>query len=446
MLKKASVFIFIFSLVFLTAGSQQSLPKPEDISSSLFPIQDIGGWQAGTFISGKPIQLHFQVYNHFSDDIEGTVVCNFYDQNQNVVETIEQAVLLSSKMNQSIYFSFLPKQPGFYNTKVVFKNQHAWLNVNQIKVAYGLEKWDSQINQPDDFWEFWDQTLLKIENIDPDYKVIAKEELWTEDYKVFLVEMKSLHNYTIRGWYRIPRNNWNAPVVLQLPGLGNTMTVAESIEKDSFMGVPYDFAVFSLNIRGHGNSRDDLDIPIDNYFTHNLESLDDYVYRGAIADGLQAIEFLSSKGELNPEQIIVEGPSQGGGLAMILAALDNRVRLCAPDVPFLSDFDSYFAKETWVSKQVKTYVAEQPNLTSWRAQFHLRYFDTKNFVEDIECPVLMSVGMEDLTCPPETALVSFAQIQSPKTLVTYLKTRHTGGGKIQRQRKFEWIRQELNYY
>lgn len=445
-MKKASLFLFLFSFIFLTAGSQQKLPKSEDISSSLFPVNDIGNWQAGSFLSDNPIKLHFQVYNHFLEESEGIVVCSFYDQNQNIVETIEQNITIPTKGNQSLYFSYLPNQPGFYNVKVVFKNQYAWLNSNQLRVAYGLEKWESWLSRPDDFWQFWDKTLLKVESIHPNYKVIAKEELWTADYKVFLVEMQSLHNYTIRGWYRIPRNNWNAPVVLQLPGLGNTMNLAESIEKDAFMGVPYDFAVLSLNIRGHGNSRDELDIPVDEYFTHNLESLEDYVYYGAIADGLQALEFLSTKGELNPEQIIVEGPSQGGGLAMILAALDDRVRLCAPDVPFLSDFESYFAKDTWISKQVKNYISKHPELTYWRAQYNLSYFDAKNFVEDIDCPVLMSVGLEDLTCPPETALASFAQIQSPKTLVTYLKTRHTGGGKLQRQRKFEWIRKELNYY
>ena len=95
-------------------------------------------------------------------------------------------------------------------------------------------------------------------------------------------------------------------------------------------------------------------------------------------DCVRALDFLQTRTEIDPQKIAVEGGSQGGALSLMLAALDSRVKLCAPDVPFLSDINQLMLKANWVKVEMQRYLNTQPKLTEWRLKQHLRYFDTKN--------------------------------------------------------------------
>lgn len=44
----------------------------------------------------------------------------------------------------------------------------------------------------------------------------------------------------------------------------------------------------------------------------------------------------------------------------------------------------------------------------------LSYFDTKNFTDKIKCPLYMSFGLQDNTCPPHTEFAAYNQVRSPK--------------------------------
>lgn len=50
----------------------------------------------------------------------------------------------------------------------------------------------------------------------------------------------------------------------------------------------------------------------------------------------------------------------------------------------------------------------------------LSYFDAMNFAPDINCPILMSVGLVDIICPPSTIFATFNHISSKeKELAIY---------------------------
>lgn len=56
---------------------------------------------------------------------------------------------------------------------------------------------------------------------------------------------------------------------------------------------------------------------------------------------------------------------------------------------------------------------------------NLTYFDVKNFVRRIGCPVMMGIGLQDPTCPPHTNMSSYVLIESPKQLTIYPTCGHT---------------------
>ncbi len=75
------------------------------------------------------------------------------------------------------------------------------------------------------------------------------------------------------------------------------------------------------------------------------------------------LTFSYSRAEVDTSRVAVEGGSQGGALSFATAALDNeRIDLCVPHVPFLSDFRDYFKVATWPGNEFFTYFNEHPEI------------------------------------------------------------------------------------
>ena len=66
-----------------------------------------------------------------------------------------------------------------------------------------------------------------------------------------------------------------------------------------------------------------------------------YYYRGAYLDCVRAVDYLSSREDVDQDRIAIWGGSQGGGLAFATASLDPRIDLCVADIPWLCDWENY---------------------------------------------------------------------------------------------------------
>lgn len=428
------VKIFVYLLCFFTFSNLHA----QEQASLEFPAES-----NGIFPKGKPIEVIFYLKNPTQRKISGQLVCQFSTLYQQNLSNEVKAIEVYPKDLQAVVFSFQPSKAGFYKVTVKLESPQSKLNVNSLVAGYAIDQIQVNKSEKPDFNSFWQKTLQELAQVNPNFKLIKKIELSTAQYDVYLVEMQSLDNITIRGIYRTPKNKRNVPAILQLPSLGGGFTNPQSLEEQPLYGVPLDFAVLSLNIRGHGNSKDHLNVGKDvfTYITHNLHDKNKYVYRGAVADAIRGLDFLSQRLEIDKERIAIEGASQGGGLSLIVSALDSRVKLCAADVPFLCDIENLAMQTGWVKNEIEKYIKKNKNLSYHQAINNLSYFDTKNFAPMIKIPVLMSTGLQDNTCPPATNFATFNQIQSTfKQYCVYPYGKHGGGGREHRKLKFNWIR------
>ncbi len=398
----------------------------------------------GTFTSGTPLKINYQVNNQTGQTLKAYVAGSVSSAQGTVLHSFKKYVEIPHQQNQTFTFYYTPPKANVYHIYAQVRNTSGTLKANSIKMAYAPFEIKSPLTRKQDFLQFWESTLQILQNTSPSFKMTSKPSLSTAAYEVFLVEMKSLENTTIRAWYRRPKNKNNVPIVLQLPSLGGGFYNVGSLEDKPKHGIPLDFAALSLNIRGHGNSKDYLDVGEDYHkiISHRLESKETYFYRGAVADCIRALDFIATRPEIDQSKIVVEGASQGGALSLFTAALDERVSLCAPDVPFLSDIENLMTLTNWVNDEVKRYQKQQPSLSTWRVQYNLSYFDTKNFASLIKVPVLMSIGLQDYTCPALTGFATYNCITAPKRLYIYPMAGHQGGAAAHRQKKFQWIRAE----
>ncbi len=351
------------------------------------------------------------------------------------IATLKKEVVVKKHTTGEVNFTLAGIKPGFYKVTAGVQSN---MVTKQIVVNFGYEpeKIVSPADPQPDFNEFWDRAKKELAAVDPQFKLIKIDSLCTEKHNVYLVEMRSLGNALIRGWYQVPVKPGRYPAIMQVPGYSSVM-------KPEYINYGDDFIGFGLNIRGHGNSKDDVHPPFPGYILTNIEDKEKYIYRGAYMDCARGIDFLFSRPEVDTTRVVVEGASQGGALTFATAALNNtRIKLCVPQVPFLSDFRHYFKVATWPGNEFVTYVETEKRATWDEVFYTLSYFDIKNLAPMIKAPLLMGVGLKDDVCPPHINFAAYNNVKGEKSYIAYPESGH-GLPQDFYTAKMDWIRKNL---
>ena len=298
-----------------------------------------------------------------------------------------------------------------------------------MQVGYAPEKIIPPLTSRPDLMEFWKRARRELDQVPPEFKVKHHKDISKGEFNVYEISMRSLDSVRVRGWYEVPKTPGPHPAVLRLPGYGQNM---KPIAWNN------DMAIFSFNVRGHGNSQEDIIGKPQNYWIRGLDDKKTYYYRGAYMDCIRAMDFLSSrKEEVDQEKIAVIGGSQGGGLSLATAALDKRVSLCAPAIPFLTNWEKYFKTTNW--PEMNNWIAAKKHRT-WQTTLEtLSYFDTMNMAPWIDCRVFMGIALQDSICPPPTNFAVYNRINAIKQYLVYPQANHSLGPQ-HRKLVFDWIR------
>jgi len=344
-------------------------------------------------------------------------------------------VVVRKKSSDYIPFMVKDLKPGFYKATLSLESKMGNKKHN-FNFGYEPEKIVSPADPQPDFAEFWQRAKAELATVDPQYKIIRIDSLCTEQHNVYLVEMRSLGNALIRGWYRVPVKPGRYPAIMQVQGYSSVMV-------PSYVNYGDDIIGFGLNIRGHGNSRDDVNPGFPGYILTNLEDKEKYIYRGAYMDCVRAVDFLCSRPEVDASRIAVEGASQGGALTFATAALNNdRIAVCAPQVPFLSDFRDYFKVAVWPGNEFIELIDQKKKLTWDEAFYTLSYFDIKNLAPMIKAPMIMGAGLMDEVCPPHINFAAYNLVNTEKKYIVYPYAGH-GLPDHFYNAKMDWIRSKL---
>jgi cephalosporin-C deacetylase len=304
------------------------------------------------------------------------------------------------KKGSGTYNIRIPRQTsGIYRVHFMFNLTYYDDTVKRV-VAVSPEKIKTESFLPVDFSEFWTKSIDQLHKVAPDYKVTEDDKKSTRDVKVYKVEMRSFNNVPIRGWLTVPTEGKNWPVIYKLPGYN----IAMQPETDK-----PDFAVFSLDVRGNGMSRDKVAPSSDRYNLTNVENRDLYIYHGVYMDCIRGLDFIMDKGQeynLNTKHVCAYGGSQGATLAIVTAALDKRITACTFELPLYAGMhDAYrigtsYPKTTWPMNRFQEYLKTHRTFTTQRFLSIWDYYDPQNFISRIKVPVLMGVGLLDEFCPP----------------------------------------------
>jgi cephalosporin-C deacetylase len=357
------------------------------------------------FSSSKTIQLISTISNKAMDTLKN-IKLNYCIQTFEGKDVLDSLFSLPNILpNTTVKHSFLfnLKKPDFYISNTTLESLP--FRTTQT-YAFAIEPLSmvSPYPKPKDFKQFWVKTLAELQEIPPSYTLTPSATLSNDTMDVYSVEMRSLDNVRVQGWYVVPKGKRNLPALIYFQGYTTNSYPSEAYFKFS------EYAQFFLNIRGHGDSRKDVNPGFGSYLTNGLKDRNTYIFRGAYMDCIRAVDFVCSRPEVNAQRIGIWGGSMGGALALITASLDRRVKLCVFDLPFLSDFRNYFTITNWPAAEIRQF-ASQKNIPMTEIYKTLDYFDIKNFAPWVQCPVMMGVGLLDRTCPPAINFAAFNNLK-----------------------------------
>ena len=385
----------------------------------------------GIFHKNQEVHFGFELNNRLKNPVEVKVVWQVAtDQKKPISKSASSVIKIPiGEKRVATYAAKIPG-PGFYKGTITCTWDERKIS-QTVQVGYGPEKLLPPLTTEPDFERFWKESLARLKKVDPQYQLIHQPQLSKGELNVYEVRMRSYGNIRVRGWYEVPKSKGPHPVILRVPGYGSNMKPIARFN---------DMIVFSFNPRGHGNSQEDIKGKPSNYWIRGLDNKEGYYYQGAYLDCVRAVDFLCSRKEVDPKRIAVKGGSQGGGLSLSTAALDSRISLCAPHIPFLTNWDLYFKTSHW--PEMDKWIEEKDSRT-WKSTLKtLSYFDTMNMAPRIECPVFMGVGLQDSICPPVTNFAVYNRLKGKKEYRVYPHAKHSVD-KTFHPLVFNWMRKHF---
>jgi len=281
-----------------------------------------------------------------------------------------------------------------------------------------LRAYRPALTRQPDFDAYWERTLAEAAGVPLDATV---EEI---EYPVAGLTFRRIF-YTgwrgarICGWYITPAGDGPFPTMVVYHGY----TCPRSAIYMLLPWVLAGYAVVAVDTRGQTGDSDDpggySGGHFRGYMTRGALDPEEYYYRGAFIDCVRAIDFVVSRPELDADRIALTGSSQGGGLTLAAAALDSRPKVAMARVPFLCHYRrAVEVSDKWPYLEIARYCNWNPDREE-QVFRTLSYCDNLNLAARITCPTLVTVGLQDLVCPPSTVYGTYNQMSCEKEMLVY---------------------------
>ena len=288
----------------------------------------------------------------------------------------------------------------------------------------------SVVAQAQDIASFWRSTLLRLASEPIEATVQDTRE--PLPYKKYRIEYRSLDGVHVRAYLALPIRGGERtrpfPAVVTAPGYGGSQ---QGLMLDECQR---GYAILQVFPRSQGPSAELWKIDGPEKLTWNLKQPRGAYYEGAYADVIRGIDYLVSRPDIDRQRIAIAGTSQGGGIALAVASLDQRVKAVVAHVPFLCDMRSAARTEGSLIKQLldKALMNDEQHLTV------LDHFDPLKLAPGLKAPALISSGGKDTVCPAETIRAVFDSVAGTKSLFHDTELPHTSSERFYRM-TWDWL-------
>lgn len=333
------------------------------------------------------------------------------------------------------------KQPGFLDCRLTASIGDKKYS-HHVKVGFSPEKLQPYTKLPADFTQFWEKNMAEAAKCPMKYTQKYVPEYSTEKADCYLVKLQCFRpgNY-VYAYLTRPKAEGKYPVVLCPPGAG-VKTIKEPKRHIYYAEegcIRLEMEIHGLNPELPEQDFKDISAAFGNYLVNGIDNRDNYYMKKVYMACVRCIDFLTSLPDWDGKNVIVQGGSQGGALALITAGLDKRVTACVANHPALSDMAGYKAGRAGGYPHLfKNYKGmDKTDILNT-----LEYYDVVNFARQIKVPVYMTWGYNDNTCPPTTSYIVYNILDCPKeALITPINEHWTS--EATEYGHLKWIQKHL---
>ncbi|MCX6443924.1 MAG: alpha/beta fold hydrolase [Actinobacteria bacterium] len=292
-----------------------------------------------------------------------------------------------------------------------------------------LQTYLGRMAAPDDFNEFWHDSVGMLHNHNAHLRY--ESNINTNDFAICSdLFFSGLGGAKIHCKFARPKfADAPSPAVILFHGYGDS-------SPDWFNLFPYvacGYAVLALDCRGQGGLSQDSGIEFGNtFFGHLIRGIENgpesLLFRYIYLDCLLAVRILMNLDGIDEGRIASIGASQGGGLAVVAAALEPKIHTLISIYPFLSDYlrvkelqadrDAYAG----LSEYFQLYDPTHSNADEFFRK--MNYIDVQHFASDVRAKTLMVTAYKDEICPPSTQFAIYNKITAEKEMMSYPDFKH----------------------
>jgi cephalosporin-C deacetylase len=382
------------------------------------------------------IELNAEVENRADEAMEGQVSMELSASRSELVLLSSAPLSLPAKQTVQMPFRARVEEPDFYTARITVTMKGRPAAKTVAVAGYRVDEILPVVTRPPDLQEFWQRLVAEAHASEPDLQLTPDEARSSSaGVQVSLASYAGLGGRTISGWYLAPPVPGKHPAILYLSGYG-----APQIPPPVFLA-QQGYVVLAIDVRGNAMNRPRVK-SYDDYGTVGLESPDTYVYREIVGQVLRGLSAVARREEADPGRLAIVGVSEGGGLGLLAAALDPRVRAVSADAPMLADFPLSLRRAAWPYKRINQYLSEHAEQGE-QINRTLSYFDLVNFAPEVKCPTLVSVGFLDQVSLPAAVYGMYNVLGGPKEMHAFPRAGHEGGGQDWWSYKLTWLAKQL---
>jgi len=227
-------------------------------------------------------------------------------------------------------------RPGVLQFKATSGFANTLLGEAIAGAAFDPYRIEATAKLPADFEAFWKAQKAELAKVplDPKLTPVSQPD---PNLEVFELSLANINGLRVHGYLARPKSAKSLPALIALPGMGLHPDDFKKAVEYAKMG----FLALDLSIHDLPMVRTAEDLKkwqtIVGYPYIGREDRMTYFYRQVFLGIVQAVNYLVSRPDWNRKSVISYGGSQGGGLALIAAALDPRITATVAIAPALGE-------------------------------------------------------------------------------------------------------------
>ena len=289
---------------------------------------------------------------------------------------------------------------------------------------------------PADFHAFWAAKIAELQAVPPN-PVLTAVDSEKPDVDYWEITLDNIRGRHIQGEIARPKAGEKFPALL-IPQWAGVYGLEKNWVTDRAAEgwLALDISAHDIPIdKPKAFYKDLFNGPLKNYWAIGNDDRDTSYFLPMYLSCLQAAKYLQSRPDWDGKTLVVSGGSQGGQQAIMIAGLYPQFTAVLAIRPAGGDMRAPDASRApgWPMWYDWT-----ENKDPEKVHHAGEYFDPANFAPQINCPVLIGLGLLDEVAAPSSVFAIANRISSPKEIVIMPNATHPSEGETSKPYYTRW--------